>query len=97
LIRLTPKAGRDEIDGIMRLPDGSVLLKVRVTAAPSEGAANDSLIRLLARQFGLAPRDVTLVGGAASRIKRVRVEGDPSAVVTALERIGEARTRRPRG
>jgi uncharacterized protein len=76
----------------MGLPDGSALLKVRVTAAPSDGAANDSLIRLLARQFGVAPRNVTLVGGAASRIKRVLVEGDLSTVVTALERIREART-----
>jgi uncharacterized protein len=76
----------------MWLPDGSALLKVRVTAAPSDGAANDSLIRLLARQFGVAPRNVTLVGGAASRIKRVLVEGDLSTVVTALERIREART-----
>jgi uncharacterized protein len=76
----------------MWLPDGSALLKVRVTAAPSDGAANDCLIRLLARQFGVAPRNVTLVGGAASRIKRVLVEGDLSTVVTALERIREART-----
>jgi uncharacterized protein len=92
-VRLTPKAGCDSIDGIMRLPDGSALLKVRVTAVPREGAANDSLTRLLARQFGVAPRDVTVVGGAASRIKRVLVEGDLSAVVTALEQIGKARTR----
>ncbi len=88
-IRLTPKAGRDSIDGIMRLSDGSTVLKVRVAAAPTEGEANDALVRLLARTLRVAPRDVTLVGGATSRIKRVLIKGDAGAVAAALEELGE--------
>ena len=89
-VRLTPKGGRDAIDGIMRLSDGSTVLKARVAAAPTEGEANDALVRLLARTLRVAPRDVTLVGGATSRIKRVLITGDAGAVAAALEELGEA-------
>jgi uncharacterized protein len=88
-VRLTPKGGRDSIDGIARLSDGSAVLKARVAAAPTEGEANDALVRLLARQLCVAPRDVTLVSGATSRIKRLLVKGDVSAIVAVLEALGE--------
>jgi uncharacterized protein len=88
-VRLTPKGGRDSVDGIVQLSDGSTVLKARVAAAPTEGEANDALIRLLARKLRVAPRDVTLVGGATSRIKRVLIKGDSGAVVAALEEIGK--------
>jgi uncharacterized protein len=89
-VRLTPKGGRDSIDGIVRLSDGSTVLKVRVAAAPTEGAANDALIRLLARNLHVAPRDVTLIGGATSRVKRMLIKGDSNAVAAALEEILES-------
>ena len=89
-VRLTPKGGRDSIDGIAQLADGSTVLKVRVAAAPSEGEANDALVRLLARMLRVAPRDVTLVGGATSRIKRISIRGDGGTVAAALERWGKA-------
>ncbi len=88
-IRLTPKAGRDSIDGIMRLSDGSTVLKVRVAAAPTEGEANDALVRLLARKLRVAPRNVMLVGGATSRIKRMLIKGDAGLVAAALGETGE--------
>lgn len=89
-VRLTPKGGRDSIDGITRLSDGCSVLKARVSAAPSDGEANDALARLLAKTFRVALRDIALVGGAASRIKRILFKGDQSAVIAALERIREA-------
>jgi len=88
-VRLTPKGGRDAIDGIAHLSDGRSVLKARVSVAPSDGAANTALVRLLAQALGVASRDVTLVGGATSRVKRVRIKGDVRAVAMALERIGE--------
>jgi len=89
-VRLNPKAGRDSIDGIMHLSDGRSVLKARVSAAPSGSEANSALARLLAQTLRTAPRDVTLVGGTTSRIKRMLVKGDVRAVVAALEQIGKA-------
>ena len=62
-VRLTPKGGRDAIDGIETLADGRAVLKARVRAAPSEGEANEALCRLIAKAAGVPPRDVTLVAG----------------------------------
>jgi uncharacterized protein YggU (UPF0235/DUF167 family) len=86
-IRLTPKGGRDAIDGIERLADGRAVLKARVRSAPSEGAANDALIRLIAQALDIAPRQVTLTAGASARIKRLTIEGDGPALAVALEKI----------
>ena len=92
-VRLTPKAGRDAIDGIKRLSDGRVVLGARVAAVPSEGEANNALTRLIAQTLRVAPRDVTLVGGATSRVKRILIKGDVRAVAAALEKIGEVAAR----
>jgi uncharacterized protein (TIGR00251 family) len=89
-VRLTPKGGRDSIDGIGQLSDGSTVLKARVSTAPTEGAANDALVALLARKLRVAPRDVILVSGATSRIKRLLIKGDADAVATLLEGLGRA-------
>jgi uncharacterized protein (TIGR00251 family) len=51
------------------------LPKVAVAAPPVDGAANDEVIRTVAEFFGLRPRQVRLVGGAASRTKRLEVDG----------------------
>lgn len=87
-VRLTPKGGRDAIDGIERLADGRCVLKARVRAAPSAGAANEALMRLMAARLDVAPRDISLVAGATSRVKRLLIRGDLRAALQALERIG---------
>jgi len=86
-VRLTPKGGRDAIDGIEVLADGRAVLKARVRAAPSEGEANDVLCRLIAKLTGVPPRDVTLVAGATARIKRLAIAGDGPTLIAALEKI----------
>ena len=86
-VRLTPKGGRDAIDGIERMADGRSVLKVRVRAAPSDGEANDALVRLMAKSLGVAPRQVTLVAGATARIKRLEVAGAGPALAAALAGI----------
>ena len=90
-LRLTPKGGRNAIDGIEQLADGRAVLKVRVAAPPSEGAANDALIRLIAKALGVPPRDVVLAAGATARIKRLTIAGDPGRLIAALEKLGPAR------
>jgi uncharacterized protein (TIGR00251 family) len=87
MVRLTPKGGRDAIDGIERLADGRTVVKVRVRAPASEGAANAALVKLLARALDVAPRSVSLVAGETARIKRLRIEGPGAALAAKLERI----------
>jgi uncharacterized protein len=86
-VRLTPKGGRDAIDGIERLADGRSVLKVRVRAAPSDGEANAALVTLVAKTLGVAARDVSLVAGATARIKRLKVVGAPAPLAERLEKI----------
>jgi uncharacterized protein YggU (UPF0235/DUF167 family) len=83
-VRLTPKGGRDAVEGIERLADGRPVLKVRVRAAAMEGAANAALIRLIATMLDVPPRRVTLTGGATARLKRLRVEGNAAELAAKL-------------
>ena len=84
-VRLTPKGGRDALDGIAALAGGRSVLKARVRAAPHEGAANAALTRLIAAAAGVSASQVTIVGRATARVKRMRVAGDPRTIAAALE------------
>ena len=86
-IRLTPRGGRDAIDGIEQRANGQCVLKARVRAAATEGEANDALIALLAHAAGVPPRDVALVSGATARIKRLVIAGLGPTIAAALEKI----------
>jgi hypothetical protein len=86
-VRLTPKGGRDSIDGIDEGSDGRPVLKARVRAAPSDGDANDALVRLIAKSLGVPPRAVDLISGHTSRVKRLKIGGSAIALAEALERI----------
>jgi uncharacterized protein YggU (UPF0235/DUF167 family) len=90
-VRLTPKGGRDGIDGIATLADGRSVLQARVRAAPSEGEANDALLQLIAKTVGVPPRDVTLAAGATARRKRLTIAGNGPALIAALEKIAATR------
>jgi len=92
-VRLTPRGGRDVIEGIERRAGGRVVLKARVRAAPSAGAANAALCRLLAGAVGVAPRQVTLEAGATAREKRVRISGDAASLEAALSRLVDKDTK----
>jgi uncharacterized protein len=83
-VRLTPRAARDAIEGERLLADGRKVLAARVRAVPEDGRANASLIRLLAEACGVAAGKVSLVSGASSRLKSLRIEGDPNLLAKAL-------------
>ena len=85
-VRLTPKGGRDAVEGIEERADGRSVLKARVRAAAREGGANAALIELLARTLGLPRRDIVLVSGAAGRIKRLKIAGAGPTLAAALEK-----------
>ena len=84
--RLTPKGGRDAIDGLAMLGDGSPVLLARVRAPPEDGRANDALCRLIAQTAGVAASRARLASGAKSRLKQVALSGDPDALAAAFER-----------
>jgi uncharacterized protein (TIGR00251 family) len=86
-VRLTPKGGRDAIEGIEQMADGRTVVKARVRAAASEGEANAALTNLIARTLAVPPSRVTLVAGATARIKRLKVLGHAGALAAALEKI----------
>jgi len=86
-VRLTPRGGRDAIEGVERRADGRVVLKARVREAPSEGEANRALCRLIAAALDIAPRQVTVAAGATSRVKRIRVTGEAKVLVRTLRRL----------
>lgn len=90
-VRLTPKGGRDAVDGVETLADGRAVLKARVRAAPSEGEANDALCRMLAKAIGVPRTNLTIAAGATARIKRIDIAGDPEKIAAALERLVSAR------
>lgn len=91
VVRLTPKGGRDAIDGVESLADGRSALKARVRAAPAGGEANDGLVRLTAKAVGVPQRDVTLVAGATARLKRLKIAGDVPTLIAALEKVATSR------
>jgi hypothetical protein len=90
-IRLTPKGGRDAIDGIGVLADGRPVLKLRVRAAASDGEANAALIRLIATAMHVPRRNVILAAGTTGRIKRLVISGDGPTLIAALEKIATPR------
>jgi len=80
-VRVQPRASRDEIVG--EYQDG---LKVRLTAPPVDGRANDALIHLLAARLGVPAGHVAIVAGAGSRRKLINVAGIDLA--DAIARLG---------
>jgi uncharacterized protein YggU (UPF0235/DUF167 family) len=85
LVRLTPRASADRIDGIISNADGPPTLKVSVAAPPAEGRANDALLQLLTREWRLPRRDLAFAAGTKSRNKTVHVAGEPTALLARLE------------
>lgn len=74
-MRVTPRASKSEF-----LPGTPEHFAARLAAPPVEGAANIALIELVAKTFGTAKRDVTLIAGETSRIKRLAIAGDASVL-----------------
>ena len=85
-IRLTPRGGRDSLDGVETLADGRQVLKAKVRAAPSDGEANAALIAWLAKELGLSRSQLSLIAGASARLKRVVVHGDGEALAARLQK-----------
>ncbi len=84
-VRATPRGGRDALDGVETRDDGAAVLKVRVRAAPEDGAANAAIRDVLRRALGLPASAVALATGATARIKLFRIAGDGPALAARLD------------
>jgi len=83
-IKLTPKAKREEIGGLIPGEDNTMLLKATVTAPPEDSKANKALIALLAKEWGLPKSAFSLLAGETSRQKVILVEGETAALMERL-------------
>ena len=84
-LKVTPKAKREQIGGLLDEPDGSRALKVAVTAAPEDGKANAAVIALLAREWGVAKSAISVVSGATDRRKLVEIRGPSPELQAKLQ------------
>jgi len=90
-LRVTPRGGRDDIDGVETLPDGRSVLKVRVRAIADGGEANRAVTELLAKSLHVPKARVRLLSGATSRLKQIAIDGDPAALGEALRLLTSAK------
>jgi uncharacterized protein YggU (UPF0235/DUF167 family) len=88
-VRLTPRGGRDAVEGTEVLADGRAVLKARVRAAPEKGSANAALEKLIAKALGVPKSAVAVVGGTTSRVKTVKVAGEPQRIAASLQALSE--------
>jgi uncharacterized protein (TIGR00251 family) len=87
-VRLTPRSTKDAIEDVEETEAGRAHLKARVRAVPEDGKANAALEKLLARWLTVAARDVSIAAGATSRLKQIRISGDPEALAVKLAALG---------
>ena len=90
-VRVSPRGGRNAVEGLVADADGRPQLSVRVAAAPVDGEANDAVEATLARWLGVKPRDVEVTGGVTTRSKVVTIDGDPVALMRKLQTLTAAK------
>ena len=86
-MRVTPRGGRDAIDGVESLTDGRSVVKVRVRAIAEGGKANRAVMELLAQALGVPKATVRILSGVTSRLKQVAVAGDPKKLRETLRSL----------
>ena len=86
-IRVTPRASKPGLGSWRKLHDGREELEIRVSALPVEGAANEAVVRLLAKALEVPRSQVSIISGAAGRHKRVALPVDADE---ARRRLGQA-------
>ncbi len=83
-VRVTPKAARPGIAGWRIGADGREELELRVTEAPADGAANEAVVRLLAKALRVSRSLIVIVSGHTSRHKRIEVPLTEQEIRTLL-------------
>jgi uncharacterized protein len=86
-LRVTPRGGCDDIDGIETLADGRSVLKLRVRAIAESGEANRAVMELMAKALGVPGARVRIVSGVTSRLKQIAIDGEPTKLGDALRKL----------
>jgi uncharacterized protein YggU (UPF0235/DUF167 family) len=89
-VRLTPKGGRDAVEGWTQGADGVPYLKARVRTVPEDGKANAALTQLLAESLAVPKSAVRIAAGGSARLKRIEIAGNAAVLAARLEALGEA-------
>ncbi len=79
-LRVTPRAARNKIAGVVPAAEGAVELKIGVTAPPEDGKANAAVIKLLAKAWKVPKSSLSVIKGATDRRKVILVAGDAAAL-----------------
>ena len=90
-LRVTPRGGRDDIDGVETLADGRRVVKVRVRAVADGGEANRAVTELLASALGVPKARVRILSGVTSRLKQIAVDGDGARLGETLRGLTAAK------
>jgi uncharacterized protein (TIGR00251 family) len=86
-LRVTPRGGRDDIDGVETLANGRSVVKVRVRAIAEGGEANRAVTELVAKSLGVTKASVRILSGTTSRLKQIAVDGDPAKLGAMLREL----------
>ena len=84
-VRVTTRSAKPGIGGWRTGADGREELEVRVSQAPTDGSANEAVVKLLAGALGLSRAEVRIASGATSRHKRIAVPFDLEETRRRLE------------
>ena len=85
LVKVTPKASADRIQGWAEDENGQPILKIAVTAVPEDGKANKAVIALLAKRLKLPKSAIDIASGATDRRKTLLIDGDPALLAQLTE------------
>jgi hypothetical protein len=90
-LRVTPRGGRDDIDGLEMLADGRTVGRVRVRAIADGGEANRAATALIAMALGVPKARVRILSGTTSRLKQIAVDGDAAELGESLRKLTAAK------
>ncbi|MFO7856799.1 MAG: DUF167 family protein [Paracoccaceae bacterium] len=86
-VRVTPRAGRDRVDGLARDASGRPTLAVRVSAPAETGKANAATQAVVAEALGVPKRAVRVARGGSARVKTLEIAGDARTLARRLEAL----------
>lgn len=85
-VRVTPRSAKPGVGEWKIDPGGRPFLELRVAAAPADGAANNEVIKLLAKALGLPKSALAIVSGHSARLKRIELPLDEQEARARLNR-----------